>query len=231
MSGYMRNSTVELTCHATLGEGHFVTVRKFIIMGSNSRVGHVMRIRCTWGSCGQTQNHQKWESKGDNPEGIFVNEGPGVSKMPDEHLKKQLYLLHAATGYCSTRNLVLALKKRGASSPVSKAAEEFQCTICAEKQKLNGKHAATLEPLPPKWAMLSPDGGHWTHNETKETVGFAVLIDEGSRFRTAKVLCRGKKQTLNASVYSVLKRELDAILWKTHNISVASCRCFPPKQS
>ena len=151
--------------------------------------------------------------------------------MPDEHLKKQLYLLHAATGYCSTRNLVLALKKRGASSPVSKAAEEFQCTICAEKQKLNGKHAATLEPLPPKWAMLSADGGHWTHNETKETVGFAVLIDEGSRFRTAKVLCRGKKQTLNASVYSVLKRELDAILWKTHNISVASCRCFPPKQS
>ena len=153
-------------------------------------------------SCvGVVQNHQEGGKEGKVHEEGFVHEGT-QGKMSDEYLKKQLYLLHAATGHCSTRNLVMALKKRGASDRVIKAAEEFQCTICAEKQKLNGKHAATLEPLPPKWAVLSADGGHWTHNnETKESVGFAVLIDEGSRFRTAKILCRGKKQSMNASQF------------------------------
>ena len=36
---------------------------------------------------------------------------------------------------------------------------------------------------------------------TKETVGFAVLIDEGSRFRAARILSRGRKQTMSASQF------------------------------
>lgn len=64
-----------------------------------------------------------------------------------------------------------------------------------------------MEPLPPKWATVCADGGTWTHSETNETIGFAVLIDEGCRFRTARILSRGKKQTMSASQFLNYFRE------------------------
>ena len=111
-----------------------------------------------------------------------------------EHIKRQLYKLHAATGHCSTKHLVSALKRRGAKPEVIRMAEQFRCSICEERQKLQPRHVASLEPLPPKFHTVSADVGHWFHAGKGEHVQFMCVIDEGSRFRVAKILSRGKKQ-------------------------------------
>ena len=56
-----------------------------------------------------------------------------------------------------------------------------------------------MEPLPPKWATISADIGHWKHPVSGEHVAFMVIIDEGSRYRAARILCRGQKQTPSAA--------------------------------
>ena len=125
--------------------------------------------------------------------------GSFQSKLSDERIKRQLYLLHAATGHGSTRHLVEALKRRGASDRVIKMAEEFRCSVCDEKKKIGSRHVATLEPLPPKLSTVSADVGHWRHPTTGEHVQFMLIIDEASRFRIARVLTRGLKQSPNAA--------------------------------
>ena len=111
-----------------------------------------------------------------------------------ERIRKQLYLLHAATGHCSTHHLVNALKRRGARPEVIKLAEEFKCSICEERKRVMPRHVASLEPLPPKYHTISADVGHWYNPHKQEHVQFFVIIDEGSRFRIAKVMSRGSKQ-------------------------------------
>ena len=111
-----------------------------------------------------------------------------------DRINRQLYLLHAATGHCSTRHLVEALKRRGARPEVIKLAEEFRCSICEEKKRIQPRHVASLEPLPPKFHTISADVGHFYHEGKKEHVQFLLVIDEGSRFRIAKVVSRGQKQ-------------------------------------
>ena len=124
-------------------------------------------------------------------EGSETGEVPG---RETERLKRQLYLLHAATGHCSTNHLVAALKRRGARPEVIKLAEEFRCSICEEKKRVLPRHVASLEPLPPKFHTISADVGHWQHPHSKEHVQFLCVIDEGSRFRIAKVVSKGQKQ-------------------------------------
>ena len=58
---------------------------------------------------------------------------------------------------------------------------------------------ATLEPLPPKLSTVEADVGHWAHPETGEIIQFLPIIDEGSRFRAARILSRGSKQTPSAA--------------------------------
>ena len=111
-----------------------------------------------------------------------------------ERLKRQLYLLHAATGHCSTQHLVAALKRRNASAEVIKLAEEFKCSICEERKRVMPRHVASLEPLPPKFHTVVTDVGHWYHPGLKEHCQFLVAIDEGSRFRVAKIVSKGPKQ-------------------------------------
>ena len=111
-----------------------------------------------------------------------------------ERLKRQLYLLHAATGHCSTQHLVAALKRRNASAEVIRLAEEFKCSICEERKRVMPRHVASLEPLPPKFHTVVTDVGHWYHPGLKEHCQFLVAIDEGSRFRIAKIVSKGPKQ-------------------------------------
>ena len=118
--------------------------------------------------------------------------------LQEEQIKRQLYQLHAATGHGSTRNLVNLLKKRNVDPLVVKLAEEFQCSVCAEKKKVQPRHLASLEALPPKFHTISTDIGHWKHPQTGEHVQFMLIIDEGSRFRTARILSKGSKQQPNA---------------------------------
>ena len=46
---------------------------------------------------------------------------------------------------------------------------------------------ASLEPLPPKWLVVQAENGQWTHPSTGVKYQF-MLIDEGSRFRVARIL-------------------------------------------
>ena len=99
----------------------------------------------------------------------------------------------------SLGHLIDALRKRGASEEVLKAAKEFKCSICHERQRVQPTHLASLEPLPPKWHTVSADVGHRHHPTTGEDVQFLVMLDENMRFRTARILTRGSKQQPSAT--------------------------------
>ena len=117
----------------------------------------------------------------------------------EEEIKRKLYLLHAATGHSSTRNLINALRRRNVDPLVLRLAEEFQCPICQERKRAQPRQMASLEPLPPKFHTLTADIGHWNCPHTGETQNFMIIVDEGSRFRVAKILTKGNKQTPNAA--------------------------------
>ena len=116
-----------------------------------------------------------------------------------ERIQKQLYLLHSASGHCSGKYLVEALKRRGADPLTLNLARSFQCAICSERRKVEPRHLASLEPVPPKFKTVVADIGHWCHPHTHEDVQFMIVVDEGSRFRVAKVLSKGRKQSPNAT--------------------------------
>ena len=118
----------------------------------------------------------------------------GVSNKEVEAIKRKLYLLHAATGHGSPKHMVEALKRRGASPLVIRLAQEFRCAVCQEKAKIQPRQVASLEPLPPKFHTIAADIGHWVHPTTGEHQNFMVVIDEGSRYRMAKILLKGQKQ-------------------------------------
>ena len=143
--------------------------------------------------------------------GFPIPEGPIHEAYPAEHseplrsheqrkerIKKQLYLLHCASGHSNPRHLEQALKKRGADALTLQLAKEFSCPVCAEKSRPAPRNLAALEPLPPKMATISADVGHWVNPHTHESFQFMLVIDEGSRFRTARILSEGSRQTPNA---------------------------------
>ena len=133
------------------------------------------------------------------PEDVFVAQQ--LSSEQVEDVKRKLYLLHAATGHGNTRHMIHALQKRGVSEEVLELARQIKCSICDARQKVGHRNAASLEPIPPKWATVSGDAGHWVHPVSGERVEFALLIDEGSRFRAARILCRGKHKTMTAGQF------------------------------
>lgn len=127
--------------------------------------------------------------------------GKPMSKADVEHVNKQLYRLRAATGHGSVRNMVDALQRRNAPQHVITLAKQFECAVCEEKNKITHKHVASLEPVPPKWSCVEADEGKWVHPVTGEHISFAMIIDQGSRFRAARVMCRGKHKTMNANMF------------------------------
>ena len=127
-----------------------------------------------------------------------VTPGP-IGNQRDERIKKQLYLLHSATGHSHPRHMIQALKKRGADARTLELAESFQCPVCQEKSRPPPRVLASLEPLPPKLSTICADVGHFTHPKTEECVQFMLVIDEGSRYRVARILTRGSKQAPKAA--------------------------------
>ena len=117
----------------------------------------------------------------------------------DEQIRRQLYLLHAATGHGSVRHLIQALRRRNASARVLELAQTFECSICKERQRVQPRHMSSLEPLPPKWHTIAADIGHWENPQTHEKYQFMVIIDEGSRFRAARILTQGSRQSPSAA--------------------------------
>ena len=128
--------------------------------------------------------------------------GPRRAEDPKtfkERIRKQLYLLHAATGHSSLKHMIDMLKRRNVDPKVLEIAQEFRCSVCSEKKQVQPRHLASLEVLPPKWHTVSADIGHWRHPGTGEHVQFMLIIDEGSRFRVARILSKGSKQQPNAA--------------------------------
>ena len=70
---------------------------------------------------------------------------------------------------------------------------DAQC-VSEERQQIGARHLASLEVLPPKWHAVSADIGHWRHPATGEHVQIMLIIDQGSRFRLARILTKGSKQ-------------------------------------
>ena len=122
-----------------------------------------------------------------------------AQKKEEERIKRDLYLLHAATGHCSIRHLVQALRRRGAPQKVLDLAQKFVCPVCQEKARIQPQHVSSLEPLPPAFHTISADVGHWQDPRTHEHFQFLVVIDEYSRYRCARILTRGPKQQPSAA--------------------------------
>ena len=120
-------------------------------------------------------------------------------RREDERIRRQLHLLHCASGHGSLKHLIEALKRRRAPPRVLELAEAFKCPICEERSKPPPRAQATLEPLPPKYCTISADVGHWEHPHKKEAVQFMLIIDECSRYRVARVLSKGSKQHPSAN--------------------------------
>ena len=74
--------------------------------------------------------------------------GPHRPLLNKEELRRQIYQLHAATGHGSIISLVNLLKKRNVSPEVIKIAQDFKCSVCAEKAKVQPRHLSSLEALP-----------------------------------------------------------------------------------
>lgn len=164
---------------------------------------HEARIHC--GFCCSSHGDNKddlGQCGGNDPVDEQAHMQQQLKQEKEQHeIQRKLYLLHAATGHCSTRHMIQALQRRGASKEVIEQAKQFKCSVCEESKKYNHKHVATLEPIPPKLSVVSADGGKWVHPGTGEEHEFAIIIDEGSRFRVARILAHGKKQTMNAAKF------------------------------
>ena len=173
-------------------QGHRITIGGYTSRG----VQHVTReeVRMLQ-DCGF-----QWDQQGGQAEvqAVFPSRAKKGTQL-EEEIKRKLYLLHAATGHSSIRNLVNALKRRNVDPLVLRLAEEFQCPICQERKKAQPRQLASLEPLPPKFHTLTADIGHWNCPNSGETQNFMMIVDEGSRFRVAKILTKGNKQTPNAA--------------------------------
>ena len=116
-------------------------------------------------------------------------------RKEDERIQKQLYLLHCATGHSHPRHMIKALKQRGADPRTLELAEAFKCPVCSEKRRPPPRNLAALEPLPRKLYTIEADIGNWVHPHTEESVNFMIIVDTGSRFRAARILCQGSKRT------------------------------------
>ena len=92
----------------------------------------------------------------------------------DHEINKKLYLLHAATGHCTTRHMIQAIQWRGVSQRVLELAKQFTCSVCVcqESKRVNHKHVASLESIPPKLSNVSADGVKWFHPGTQEEYEF-----------------------------------------------------------
>ena len=190
----------QTTCPPGFNEGHHCVCEQI--------KKHDARIPCGTCQMGAQTNSTRITSEGCQGKlsEAFVSRHL-EHEQQTEQIKKKLYLLHASTGHGSTRHMIRALEHRGAPEHVLELARNFQCPIRKESQKVNHRHLSSLEPLPPKLATVSADGGKWTNPHTNEESEFVVAIDEGSRFRISQITKHGKHQTMSAAIFLNFLRE------------------------
>lgn len=122
-----------------------------------------------------------------------VEEAPMGELTPEEHERamKQISLIHRNTGHGPIENLVRALESRRADPRIVSLAKSYRCPICEETKRQVPRPRVSLEPLPPKWNTIQADTALWKHPGTGERCQFAIIIDEGCRFRVGRVMSRG----------------------------------------
>ena len=101
---------------------------------------------------------------------------------------RQIGLIHRATGHGPITQVVHALERRGADPRILELAKGYECPACVEARPRLPKQQASLEPLPPKWSVVQADNAQWTHPSTGVKYQFMLMIDEGCRFRVARLL-------------------------------------------
>ena len=133
--------------HKPLGLGHVVHAR--LAQVPDGTYMWVVAYQNPHAHQGSVRQRHKWcqEGFGMGPshENALVSQrpprlqGPASRTMNEqerERIKKQLYMLHSATGHVSTASLVNLLKRRQARPEVIELAKEFKCSVCAEAGKL-----------------------------------------------------------------------------------------------
>ena len=139
--------------------------------------------------------------------GILAADEEVPCSLTKDQIHKKLYLLHSATGHSPTKYLVQALRRRGVHKKIIEEAERFTCAVCAERARPQPRNVAALEPQPPKFATLSADVGNFIQPNTGEHVQFVLFVDEGSRFRVARIVTKGKKQHPSAAQFITVLKE------------------------
>ena len=184
--------------HGMFGSGTVCVCKDGRQHGSEIQCGH-----CTEETMGRVHKRQTIR------EGLTA-ESKSSSSPKDwnpEEVRRRLYLLHAATGHGSKRHLVQVLKTKGVHPKILEMAESFECPVCRERQRPQPRNLSSLEPVPQKFEVVSADVGHWINPKTKEKHQFVMFVDEGSRFRVARFVLKGKHQHVSASLFISTFRE------------------------
>ena len=100
--------------------------------------------------------------------------------------------IHKNTGHGSLKNLVEALRRRGARPEVLRIAKAWSCPTCTERKAPVPRRWATLDTLSPKFEVLELDAGTWIHPVNKEKFHFLLMVDAGSRFKIGRILSEHK---------------------------------------
>ena len=127
-------------------------------------------------------------------------------KREREEIEKKIAHIHRSTGHGNMENLVQALQHRGANEKVLKIARNWKCTTCQRYQRRDPRRFATLEPIPQKWERIQADVATWMHPQTKAKYHVLLVVDEGSRFRIAKVISSGEG---NQATWEDMKKVLE----------------------
>ena len=120
-----------------------------------------------------------------------VDAEESLTEEKKDRCLKQIAMLHRNTGHGPLEHLVRALEARGTGARVVALAKGYECAVCKELGRQVPRPRATLEPLPPKWATIQADVAYWVHPKTGERCQFAIIIDEGCRFRVGKMMVKG----------------------------------------
>ena len=190
--------------HGMFGSGTVCVCEDGKLHDSDFQCGH-----CNEEVMGRIHKRETEHKRQTVGEGLAVDSKlQGLPKdWTPEEIRRRLYLLHAATGHGSKRHLLQVLKNKGVHPKILEAAEGFECPVCKERQRPQPRNLSSLEPVPQKFEVVSADVGHWINPKTKEKHQFVMFVDEGSRFRVARVVLHGKHQHVSASLFISTFRE------------------------
>lgn len=192
------------------------------------KVIEAMQYQEPWSLVSSDLQSSEVPAASDSPEpGLHSHEASvAVDDLPPaevQRIQKLLRHIHSVSGHGSTQTLVRALQKRGVQDHVLELARRFQCPICQERKRVAPRRPATLETIPLKWQVVQSDMGSWYHPLTKDKCKFIIFIDEGSRFRTGKVLFENSR---NQATWPLIQQCFEEH-WLAHHGQPESIRVDP----